>query len=410
MSDLSPLAKNFPVHDLAQDLLAESLADESPGKLENGLALCLSGGGYRAMLFHTGAVIRLNELGILSQLKRVASVSGGSITAGVLGMNWTSFAWDNGRIDQDSLQDKLIAPIQKMAETSIDVSSVVWGVLSPWSTVNDKVREAYDDVLFHGKSLQVFPDDIEKKEGPRFIINATNVKTGSLWRFSRPYMADYRVGIVDSPEVSIATAVAASSAFPPFLSPMHMPLDNFVFRPNVPKNKSEESLRSLRGDAILTDGGVYDNLGLEAVWKRYKTVLVSDGGRKMDDDLAPASDWARHSRRLIDLLQHQVSNLRRRMTISAFQDKAEPHEGTYWGIQTDIADYNLSNALPCPHAATLKIARIDTRLTALSIDDQRRIINWGYAVCDAGVRAHLNDYKNAAAPASFPYPNIGVDP
>jgi NTE family protein len=32
---------------------------------------------------------------------------------------------------------------------------------------------------------------------------------------------------------------------------------------------------------VLSDGGVYDNLGLETVWKRYKTVLVSDAGGRM---------------------------------------------------------------------------------------------------------------------------------
>ena len=34
--------------------------------------LALSGGGYRAMLFHVGALWRLNELGCLSTLKLVS--------------------------------------------------------------------------------------------------------------------------------------------------------------------------------------------------------------------------------------------------------------------------------------------------------------------------------------------------
>src|SRR4051812_40487187 len=54
----------------------------------DGVALCLSGGGYRAMLFHLGAVWRLNDLGYLRRLDRVSSVSGGSITAGMLGLAW----------------------------------------------------------------------------------------------------------------------------------------------------------------------------------------------------------------------------------------------------------------------------------------------------------------------------------
>src|SRR5713226_3113267 len=58
-----------------------------------GIGLCLSGGGYRAMLFHLGALWRLNEFGMLSKLDRISSVSGGSITAGVLGMNWSQLAF-----------------------------------------------------------------------------------------------------------------------------------------------------------------------------------------------------------------------------------------------------------------------------------------------------------------------------
>ena len=58
---------------------------DEPDKLEPGVALCLSGGGYRAMVFHIGAIWRLNELRYLAKLDRVSSVSGGSITAGVLG-------------------------------------------------------------------------------------------------------------------------------------------------------------------------------------------------------------------------------------------------------------------------------------------------------------------------------------
>lgn len=404
MSDPLTSQTSFDPRAITRDPLAESVADESPSQLVDGMALCLSGGGYRAMLFHVGAILRLNEFGILGQLKRIASVSGGSITSAVLGMNWNSITWKDGIAESASLNEQLVTPIRQMAATSIDVSSVIWGALSPWATINDEVVAAYDRVLFHGRTLQNLPDD----SGPRFVFNATNVKTGSLWRFSRPYMADYRIGIVENPSVSLANAVAASSAFPPFLSPMRMSLDGFNFKPNIPPGHNDQTLRSLRGEAVLTDGGVYDNLGLETVWKRYKTVLVSDGGRKMDDDPSPAGDWARHSRRLIDLLQHEVSNLRRRMVVDAFKDETEPHNGTYWGIQTNIADYDLTQTLDCPHDATNKIARIETRLTALSEADQKRIINWGFAVCDAGVRKYLPGYGSKPVANAFVYPDVGV--
>ena len=41
-----------------------------------GVGLALSGGGYKAAAYHLGALIRLNELGWLPRLSRVASVSG----------------------------------------------------------------------------------------------------------------------------------------------------------------------------------------------------------------------------------------------------------------------------------------------------------------------------------------------
>jgi NTE family protein len=57
-------------------------------KLERGIGIALSGGGFRAMLFHGGALARLNELVILSRAKRISSVSGGSIAAGHLAASW----------------------------------------------------------------------------------------------------------------------------------------------------------------------------------------------------------------------------------------------------------------------------------------------------------------------------------
>lgn len=43
-----------------------------PRSLRSGVALCLSGGGFRAALFHLGALTRLNELGVLSQIQTIS--------------------------------------------------------------------------------------------------------------------------------------------------------------------------------------------------------------------------------------------------------------------------------------------------------------------------------------------------
>src|SRR5688500_342236 len=81
---------------------------------EEGIALCLSGGGYRAMLFHVGVLWRLNEIGLLPKIKRISSVSGGSITAAVLALKWrNSLRFENG--GATNFTEKIVDPIMHPA-------------------------------------------------------------------------------------------------------------------------------------------------------------------------------------------------------------------------------------------------------------------------------------------------------
>jgi NTE family protein len=238
--------------------------------------------------------------------------------------------------------------------------------------------------------LQDLPDT------PRFVINATNVQSGVLWRFMKPYMRDYRVGEVKSPMLNVSQAVAASSAFPPVLSPVELRLNPASFTPNSGTDLQRTPFTS---KVILSDGGVYDNLGLETAWKRYKTILVSDAGGKMQPEEEPKSDWARHAYRVLDLVDNQVRALRKRQVIDSFKNGTRT--GAYWGIRTDIADYQLPSALVCTYQRTVRLAEIPTRLKRLDDVVQERLINWGYAVCDAALRKHVD--PALTAPAAFPY-------
>lgn len=373
---------------------------------EAGIALCLSGGGYRAMLFHVGALWRLNEAGLLSKLARISSVSGGSITAGVLGLNWSKLAFDEDGVAA-AFDAQVVAPIRRLAGITIDQWAIVGGVLGPGS-VSDKVAGSYRKYLFGSATLQALPD------APRFVINATNVQSGALWRFSKPYMADWRVGRVPRPTVELAVAVAASSAFPPVLSPAHLDLDPGEC---VAQSGSDLNFPPYTTEVVLSDGGVYDNLGLETAWKRCKTILVSDGGGQMAPDPDPPGDWARHAKRVLDLIDNQVRNLRKRQLIASYR-LPEGHTyhrtGAYWGIRSDVADYQLP-ALPgypfdasgCPVAKTQLLAATPTRLKALDNTVQQRLINWGYAICDVAMRKHVDPPPNDL-PAGFPYPVAGV--
>lgn len=81
-------------------------------------------------------------------------------------------------------------------------------------------------------------------------------------------------------------------------------------------------------------------------------------------------------------------------------------DGTYWGIRTNIADYELPDAMNCPFSRTLELASTPTRLKAMGQNLKQRLVNWGYAVCDAALRKHV-DVK-IAAPKGFPYPAAEV--
>jgi len=356
--------------------------------LKTGIGLCLSGGGYRAMLFHVGSIWRLQELNYLSKLDRISSVSGGSITAGVLALRWKNLANEF---------PSFVSDIRRMASKTIDVGSVLEGVLGP-GNVAQKIQEGYDKELFHGATLQDLPDD-----PPRFVFNATSVQSGVLWRFSKPFMADYRVGLVNNPKIPLAAVVAASSAFPPILSPAQLDLRKYgcVFEPKSGFDLQQEPYIS---KAILTDGGVYDNMGLETVWKQYQTVLISDGGGHIEPEPDPHHDFARHAYRVEDITDNQVRSLRKRQVIDAFTK--HQRTGTYWGIRTDITNYHVATPLNCPFDKTLALARIATRLKALADVQQEQLINWGYAVCDAAMRRHVD--PSLPLPTTFPYPAAGV--
>ncbi len=350
------------------------------------------------MLFHLGALWRLNEFGLLRGLIRISSVSGSSITTGVLALQWKRLQFSTNNV-ATNLEELVVNPIRRLADDTIDRGSIIKGILLPRRTIANEIASAYRKYLFGNATLQDLPSD---DDGPRFVINATNVQDNVLWRFSKPFMGDYRVGLIKNPKLDLAIAIAASSAFPPFLSPVVLKLNPADFDPTT---KGDLQFEPYTSEVVLTDGGVYDNLGLETVWKAYETILVSDGGGGPSDEPKPKREWLEHVYRVLNLLDTQVRSLRKKQIIGSYQ--LGLRKGTYWGIRTNIADYKLPTAMDCPFDKTLLLANTPTRLKGLDGSLQERIINWGYAVCDAAIRTHLN--QALAKPVEFPYPRAGIN-
>lgn len=377
-------------------------SDPVVDQLRDAIALCLSGGGYRAMLFHLGTLWRLNEAGYLPKIERISSVSGGSITAGVLGAAWSALTFDDADVAQN-FEQQVAQPIRALASKTVDVPAGLRGVFGR-GMINDAVAAAYRKHLFGDKTLQDLPSDAE---GPRFVINAANLQSGALWRFSKPYMWDWRVGKIERSKESLAGAVAASSAFPPFLSPAVLRFKETDF---VPGTGADLQRPPYTTKVILTDGGVYDNLGIETAWKQFRTVLVCDAGGKMGPEPHPKSDWPRHTLRVLNVIDNQVRSLRRRQVIAAYQadpTSAEHRLGAYWSTRTDFADYaGTPGLLPCDLEHTCQLAEVPTRLARVPGRLQERLINWGYAACDAALRRDVD--RTVSQPQGFPFQKAGV--
>ena len=365
------------------------------------LGLALSGGGFRATLFHLGSLWRLNELGLLKRVNIITSVSGGSIISGALAAAWgdLKFADRNGvKTDvAQNFQDVLVTPVWDFCSRDLDVGSFLKGIFSFNKSRADELAERYE-IFTKGKRLEDLPDD---GAGPRFVFYATSLQTGSSVRFQKRRIADYRIGEIPYPiGFPLSKAVAASSAFPPVFSPVLFNFDVSRWKPL--SGADQFSNDKLKSQLILADGGVYDNMGLEAIWHRCKIVLVSDAGAPLGVDVSP--NIADQMGRVRDILIEQTRELRKRALIADFQ--GQRRAGTYWGITTQINDYQLQDAITIDKPATSRLKTIATRLTAFPESDRAQLVNWGYALADAALRKHVTQILPAGAgkPTGWPMP------
>jgi len=63
------------------------------------IELALSGDGFRATLYHLGVIRYLHEVGLLGRVSHVCSVSGGSIIAAHLVLNWERYTGNSDDFD-----------------------------------------------------------------------------------------------------------------------------------------------------------------------------------------------------------------------------------------------------------------------------------------------------------------------
>lgn len=365
---------------------------EAPAPTDNRIGLAVSGGGFRATLFHCGALIRLNELGYLPKLDRITSVSGGSITSARLAARWNALRFDANGI-AENLDQEVVQPLRKFCRQTLDARVIGAGLIPFTKSGTARLIEAYDLQLLDGMTLNQLP------QKPDFIFKATNLQTGRSFRFSRKRVADYLVGeIKDTSKFKVAQAVAASSAFPPVLSPVTIKVKQSDWSDT--EGTEFFGLSSFMLTLNLTDGGVYDNLGLERI-DRFGTILCSDAGKPFNHGpiFGPLSP-----KQILRALDIGMDQARARRTLALFaMQRFTGQKVAYWGIDMGDTMEPAHSLLPRAPEVVKKIASLRTRLNEFEPSEQGLLINWGYVSCDERMRSYVA--TDAPPPAGLPIPD-----
>ncbi|HYL57630.1 MAG TPA: patatin-like phospholipase family protein [Candidatus Acidoferrales bacterium] len=373
-------------------------SDFQPEKDRLGIALCLSGGGYRASLFHGGALRRLNEVGLLSQVRTITSVSGGSITNALLAKHWPNFSGGRTFANFAEFENDL----RGFCARDIRTGSLTWERLDPrnWATLmsddhsaTDLLAQQYEDHLVPKMTL----GDTAIAKGPKFIFCATNLQTGASFEQSCDRIGDYQIGYAKVPEMRLSDAVAASSAFPIAFPPLIVKFDPDRFSGG--KLSDAALRRQLARRIALTDGGVYDNLGLEPVWKTHRVVLCSDGGKPFSIAADPGAMIANRLMRSQEVIGNQALALRKRWLVSSFETKV--YGGAYWGIGTEIEGYPKHDA---GYAGEMleALRAVRTDLNVFKDSEQLVLMNHGWALADAAIKSYCTDLLQGAPPDGTP--------
>lgn len=228
------------------------------------IALALSGGGSRAIAFHLGCLRALNDRGVLARVSVISAVSGGAVIAGLFAYREGTFDEFDGAVQnllrtglQRAALRHLLAPglLARVAATNVvsrplaAVANIFGGdpPFRRWASRTDALEKALADHFGDLELSQVQKPNLD------VIFNACELRTGTAFRFGNQRSGSWRFGEVKGNSVSLAHAVACSAAYPLLLPA--------VDREYIFQKKTETK----RERVIITDGGVYDNLGLTCI-------------------------------------------------------------------------------------------------------------------------------------------------
>ncbi len=374
------------------------------------IGLTLSGGGFRATVFHLGVLARLAEDSHLEEVSLLSTVSGGSLCAGLVFAK-SEFRWPSS----SHLIDTVIPRARELLTTQDLQLGLFWRALqSPLKLFESKANFLAELLK---KRWGVTANLRDLPSNPRWLINATCYETARNWRFERFRMGDYVFGYSSDTNVPVSDAITSSSGFPGLIGALPFDTHPFKWFKYVDSTvndtmdvvsiaqKKTEPIQPAFSTLHLWDGGAYDNFGLEGVvdpvtgWKHgIDFLIVSDAAEK--PKIATYRPGARALLRIItDVMMAQILSLRSR-TVA---ERMINHQDSGAFLKTGntcrqvLAEAHRENEIPqlCPQCLNddqaALAANAPTMIGRLSQAEFERLFRHGFEVADYTLYAHHSD-------------------
>lgn len=370
------------------------------------LGVSLSGGGVRATVFHLGVLLWLAKAGLLGNITRVSSVSGGSLAVAlVLAVSDNRWPSDNAYIE------KVLPAAAKLLTTrSLQARFAFSLLIRPW-------RWSVGRAQLLGQALRrdwgVTGTLKDLPEKPNWIINATCYETGKNWKFTRTHMGDYLFGHNYEQTIDVADAVASSAGLPYLIGMYSMRVAREGwYRIDRATEKPIEKIVPPSRRIRLWDAGVYENLGIEPLYKPsvglvhedIDALIISDASSRLgiDHSRATGAFTARwpfvRTPRLIDIATDQIRALRSRMVMEAAsrKDNAIPISIVKLGNNIEYIDTMSGKVarerdykLCISKQETLYLASYPTHIRKLTREDFTLLLRHGYEVAGATLSGYM---------------------
>ncbi len=352
--------------------------------MSHNLALALSGGGFRATLFHLGVIAALRDCGALRHVKKISAVSGGSLMAAHLVLNWTEYSSDPAD-DRDFRRaaKRLIRFVGRdvrgrilrrwIGGTPVRVACALGRrvPMNPnrWlATRLDRCRQRrtptgllrdYLEDLFAERGLK----ELQVEDAPEVAILTTNLNTLGMAFFDRTgFHPELGAEPFGGDRLTVGFAVAASMAFPGYFPPQEL---------IAPGDKPPY---------YLSDGGIYDNLGVEffldGAADQPEYLLISDASvRQNPTENRKITNGLFTSIRAVDVLLDRSKQL-------SEEKLREPLSQSAWvSISQQIELGDVPSAIRSDYQP--EVSRLRTDLDGFSKLEVEALVRHGYACCQS---------------------------